>query len=302
METLEAQAKVLVEKGPNRISPFFVPMMIANMAAGQTAITYGLRGPNITTVTACASSTNAVGDAFKLLQRGDAEVMVTGGTEAPVVELAMAGFCSLKALSTRNDEPERASRPFDKERDGFVIGEGGAILILETLEHAQARGAKIYAEVVGYGTSCDAYHITAPDPEGAGVSRSMAMALNDAGLKTTDVDYINAHGTSTPMNDKLESLGIKKVFGEHAHKVAISSTKSMTGHLLGAAGGLEAIVCALAIEKGLVPPTVNYENPDPDCDLEYVPNKTRQTQVRVALSNSLAFGGHNATIVLKKFE
>lgn len=301
METFEEQTRVLLEKGPNRVSPFFVPMMIANMAAGQIAIQFGFQGPNITTVTACASSTNSVGDAFKLVQRGDADVVITGGTEAPITPLAFAGFCAMKAMSTRNEEPSKASRPFDIERDGFVMGEGAGILVLETLEHALARGARIYAEVVGYGCTCDASHITAPDPEGAGAAAAMAQALQDAGLRPEEINYINAHGTSTPLNDKCETIAIKQVFAEHAYRLAVSSTKSMTGHLLGAAGGIEAAICALAIAEDFVPPTINLEKPDPECDLDYVPNQGRQMPVEAALSNSLGFGGHNATIILKKF-
>lgn len=301
METFEDQTRTLVNRGPNRISPFFVPMMIANMAAGQIGITFGLRGPNITTVTACASSTNSIGDAFKLLQRGDADVVVTGGTEAPITPLAMAGFCAMKAMSTRNDEPEKASRPFDRERDGFILGEGAGILILETLEHAEARGARIYAEVAGYGTTCDASHITAPHPEGEGAAKSMEMAITDAGLKPEDITYINAHGTSTHLNDKCETMAIKRALGEHAGKVLVSSTKSMTGHLLGASGGIEGIASVLAIYNGIVPPTINYEQPDPYCDLDYVPNQAREVEVQAALSNTFGFGGHNATIVFKKF-
>lgn len=299
--TLEDQARVLVEKGPGRVSPFFVPMMIANMGAGQVAISYRLRGPNITSVSACASSTNALGDAFKLLQWGHADIMISGGTEASVTPLAMAGFISMKAMSSRNDEPEKASRPFDAGRDGFVVGEGAAVLVLETLEHALGRGARIYAEIVGYGSSCDAYHMVAPDPEGCGAANSMREALADAGLKPDAVDYINAHATSTPPGDKAETLAIKKVFGQHAYKTAVSSTKSMTGHLLGAAGGLEAIVCVLTMQKGIIPPTINYEQPDPECDLDVVPNVARKAVVNVALSNSFGFGGHNATLVFKKY-
>ena len=302
METLWEQAQVLLNRGPGRVSPFFVPMMIANMGAGQMAITYGLRGPNITSVTACASSNNAIGDAYKLLQRGDADVMITGGTEAPIIPLSIAGFCSMKALSTRNEEPQKASRPFDANRDGFVMGEGAGILILETLEHALERGAEIYAEVVGYGSTCDAYHITAPDPEGAGAARAIKMALEDADLSIEEVDYINAHGTSTPLNDKLETMAIKRVFGDYAYNIPISSTKSMTGHLLGAAGGVEAVACVQTIASGVIHPTINYETPDPECDLDYVPNEARKKDVRVALSNSLGFGGHNVTIVFKKYE
>jgi 3-oxoacyl-[acyl-carrier-protein] synthase II len=302
METLEEQAKVLFEKGPGRVSPVFVPMMIGNMGAGQVAIKYCLRGPNTTTVSACASSSNAIGDAFKMLQYGRADVMITGGAEAAVTPLAMAGFIQMKAMSTRNEEPEKASRPFDLGRDGFVIGEGSAILVLETLEHAQERGARIYAEIVGYGSTCDAYHMTAPDPEGHGAATSMKEALGDAGIDPSEVDYINAHATATPLGDKAETLAIKSVFGANAAKVAISSTKSMTGHLLGASGGLEAMVCILAIYYGIIPPTINYEQPDPDCDLDYVPNVARKAVVDVALSNSFGFGGHNATLVFKKYQ
>jgi len=302
IETLEEQAHVLFEKGPGRVSPLFVPMMIANMGAGQVAIKHRLRGPNTTSVSACASSSNAIGDAFKILQYGRAEVMITGGAEAAITPLAMAGFIQMKAMSTRNEEPEKSSRPFDLGRDGFVIGEGAAILILETLEHALDRGARIYAEIVGYGSTCDAFHMTAPDPEGYGAANSMKEALGDAGIKPSEVDYINAHATATPPGDKAETLAIKKVFGEYASKVAISSTKSMTGHLLGASGGLEAIVCVLAIKEGIIPPTINYEQPDPDCDLDIVPNNARKAEVDVALSNSFGFGGHNATLVFKKYQ
>lgn len=301
IETMEEQARVLAEKGPGRISPVFVPMMIANMGAGQVAIRYCLRGPNSTSVSACASSSNAIGDAFKMLQYGRADVMITGGAEAAITPLAMAGFIQMKAMSTRNEEPEKASRPFDQERDGFVIGEGAAILILETLEHALKRGARIYAELAGYGSTCDAYHMTAPDPEGHGAANSMREALADADIKPSEVDYINAHATATPLGDKAETLAIKSVFSSHAAKVAISSTKSMTGHLLGASGGLEAMVCVLAIQEGTIPPTINYEQPDPDCDLDYVPNTARKAKVDVALSNSFGFGGHNATLVFKKY-
>ncbi|OPZ73838.1 MAG: 3-oxoacyl-(acyl-carrier-protein) synthase 2 [Firmicutes bacterium ADurb.Bin456] len=301
IETLEEQARVLEERGPGRVSPLFVPMMIANMGAGQVAINYRLRGPNITSVSACASSSNAIGDAFKMLQWGHADVMITGGTEAPITPLAMAGFCSMKAMSTRNEDPERASRPFDNNRDGFVVGEGAAILVLETLEHAQARGARIYAELAGYGSSCDAYHITAPDPEGGGAANSMLAAIADAGIGFEAVDYINAHATSTPPGDIAEVKAIKTVFGKHAFRLAVSSTKSMTGHLLGAAGGLEAMACVLALHNGIIPPTINLEQPDPQCDLDFVPNTARQAIINVALSNSFGFGGHNATLILKKF-
>lgn len=301
MNTLNDQSQVMFNKGPGRVSPFFVPMMIANMSAGQIAIAYGLQGPNITTVTACASSTNSVGDAFRLLQRGDADVVVSGGAEAAVTQLSMAGFCSMKAMSTRNEEPEKASCPFDTRRDGFVMGEGSGVLILETLEHAKGRGAKIYGEIVGYGCTCDASHITAPDPAGAGAARAMALAVQDAGLQPEDIDYINAHGTSTPLGDECETLAIKKTFGDYANKLAVSSTKSMTGHLLGGAGAIEAIICTLAIRDGILPPTINLESPDPKCDLDYVPNQARKAQIKVAMSNSFGFGGHNATIVIKQY-
>lgn len=302
IQVLEDQHSALVNKGPERVSPFFIPMMIANMAAGQIAIATGAKGFNETVVTACASGTNAVGDAFKCIQRGDAEIVITGGTEAPITPLAFAGFCSMKAMSRRNDDPKTASRPFDAERDGFIMSEGAGILILEEYEHAMKRGANILAEVVGYGCTSDAYHITAPAPEGEGGARAMAMSIKDAGIKPEEVGYINAHGTSTPMNDKLETQGIKTVFGEHAYKVAVSSTKSMTGHMLGAAGGIEAIICALALKEGYLPATINYQNPDPECDLDYVPNKGRKADIKYAISNSLGFGGQNATICLKKFE
>lgn len=299
--TMEEQHKVLMNKGINRVSPFMVPMMIVNMAAGQISIHLGAKGPNITVVSACASGTNAVGDAFKLIQRGDSDVVISGGTEASVTPLSFAGFCSMRALSTRNDEPTKASRPFDKERDGFVMGEGSAILILESLDHAQKRGAHIYAEVLGYGATADAHHITAPAPEGEGAARAMWAALNDARLKPEQIGYINAHGTSTELNDKFETLAIKQVFGAAASKVPVSSTKSMTGHLLGAAGALELAVSALAIKDSQIPPTINYDHPDPDCDLDYVPNVKREKEIKYALSNSLGFGGHNATVILGKY-
>lgn len=301
IETLEEQHRVLLNRGPGRVSPFFIPMMISNMGAGQIAIAHRLRGCNLTTTSACASSSHAVGEAFRLLQRGQVDVMITGGSEAPITPLAVAGFCAMKALSTRNDQPIKASRPFDAGRDGFVIGEGAGILILETLDHALNRGARIYAEVVGYGTSCDAYHITAPDPDGSGAALAMGLALQDAGITPEMVDYINAHGTSTPLGDKLETAAIKEVFGNHAYRLAVSSTKSVTGHLLGAAGGLEAVACVLAIQRDIIPPTINYEEPDPECDLDYVPNLARKTRVEVALSNSFGFGGHNATLLFRKY-
>jgi len=301
MDTLNEQYKNLFDKGPNRISPFFIPMMIGNMAAGQTSITFGLQGPCSCVTTACATGTNAIGDAFKVIQRGDAEVMVAGGTEAAISPIAVAGFCSMKALSTRNDEPEKASRPFDKDRNGFVMGEGAGVVILESLEHAVARGAHIYAEVIGYGFNADAYHITAPAPEGAQAAKCMEMALRDAGIAPEAVNYINAHGTSTPLNDKNETLAIKSLFGEHAYKLAVSSIKSMTGHLLGAAGGIECIATVLTLENDMIPPTINCDAPDEEMDLDYVPHTSRKQVVNVALSNSLGFGGHNATILLKKF-
>jgi len=300
IETLEEQHKVLLEKGPGRISPFFIPMMIANMASGRIAIQYGARGFNECVVTACATGTNSIGDAFKVIQRGDADIMITGGSEAPITPLSFAGFCSMKAMST-NPDPNTASRPFDLERDGFVMGEGAAILILEELEHALRRGANILAEVVGYGCTCDAYDIVQPAPEGEGAARCMKLAIQDAGIRPEDIGYINAHGTSTYYNDKYETLAIKSVFGEHAKKLAISSTKSMTGHLLGAAGAIEALITVLALKEGFLPPTINYKTPDPECDLDYVPNKGRNADIEYALSNSLGFGGHNSTIIMKKF-
>ncbi|CEP68360.1 3-oxoacyl-[acyl-carrier-protein] synthase 2 [Moorella glycerini] len=300
METFEEQTRVLLEKGPNRVSPFFVPMMIANMAAGQISINLGARGVNFTVVNACASGANAIGEAFRTLQRGDADVIITGGSEASVTPLTVAGFAAMKALSTRNEEPAKASRPFDRGRDGFVLGEGAGVMVLETLEHAAARDARIYAEVAGYGCTADAYHITAPAPDGAAASRAMALALQDAGLKPEDIDYINAHGTSTELNDRQETLAIKKVFGDHAYRLTVSSTKSMTGHLLGAAGAIELVATALAVHTGVLPPTINYEEPDPDCDLDYVPNVARERQVRAAISNSFGFGGHNVAVVLRK--
>ena len=301
METFEQQFEIFQKRGYKRVSPFFVPMLIPDMAAGQVSIILGARGFNSCTVTACATGTNSIGDAFKVIQRGDADAMVTGGAEAPITKMSVAGFCANTALST-NPDPETASRPFDKNRDGFVIGEGAGIIVLEELEHALARGAKIYAEIVGYGATGDAYHITAPAPGGEGGARAMKMAINDGGLKPEEIDYVNAHGTSTEYNDKFETLAVKEVFGEHAYKLAISSTKSMTGHLLGAAGGVEAIFTVLAIRDSMAPPTINYETPDPECDLDYVANKARPMEIKAAMSNSLGFGGHNATIVFKKYE
>jgi len=302
METMEAQYDILREKGPGRVSPFMIPMMISNIAAGNISIALNAKGPSITVVTACASATNAIGEAFKIIQRGDAEIMVTGGTEASITPLSLAGFCSMKALSTRNDDPKAASRPFDKDRDGFVMGEGAGMLIIEELEHALKRGAVIYGEIAGYGATGDAYHITAPAPDGDGAYRAMLMAVNDAGINACELDYINAHGTSTDLNDKLETLAIKRLLGEEAKKVAVSSTKSMTGHLLGAAGAIEAIACLMAINEGVIPPTINYTTPDEECDLDYVPNKAVNRKVDWAMSNSLGFGGHNASIILKKYQ
>ncbi|WP_079510203.1 beta-ketoacyl-ACP synthase II [Mesobacillus jeotgali] len=301
METFEQQHETFMNRGYRRVSPFFVPMMIPDMATGQVSITLGARGFNSCTVTACATGTNSIGDAFKVIQRGDADVMVTGGAEAPITKMSFAGFCANTALSTNHD-PQKASRPFDKDRDGFVMGEGAGIVVLEELEHALARGAKIYAEIVGYGATGDAYHITAPAPEGEGGARAMKMALDDAGLAPEEVGYINAHGTSTEYNDKYETMAIKTVFGEQAYKLAVSSTKSMTGHLLGAAGGIEAIFTVLALKEGILPPTINLETPDPECDLDYVPNTSRRQQVNAAISNSLGFGGHNATIAFRKYD
>ena len=301
METFETQHNNFLQKGYRRVSPFFVPMLIPDMAAGQVSITLGARGVNSCTVTACATGTNSIGDAFKVIQRGDAIAMITGGAEAPITNMSVAGFCANTALST-NPDPKTACRPFDADRDGFILGEGAGIIVLEELEHALARGAHIYAEIVGYGSTGDAYHITAPAPGGEGGARAMKMAINDGGLKPEEIDYINAHGTSTGYNDKFETAAIKSVFEDHATKLAISSTKSMTGHLLGAAGGVEAIISVLSIKEGIIPPTINYHTPDPECDLDYVPNEARKQDINVALSNSLGFGGHNATIVFKKFE
>lgn len=301
IRTLEDQSRALFERGPSRVSPFFVPMMIPDMASGQVSILFGLKGPNSCSVTACASGTHSIGDAFRLVQRGDADVMLAGGTEASITPLATAGFCAAKALSRRNDDPTRASRPFDAERDGFVMGEGAGVLVLEDAEHAARRGARIYAELVGYGQTADAHHITAPAPEGDGAARAMAKTLADAGLAPSEVDYINAHGTSTEYNDYFETLAIKRVFGEASHKLAVSSTKSMTGHLLGAAGGIEAVAISMAIAQSIIPPTINYENPDPNCDLDYVPNVARKAPVEVALSNSFGFGGHNAVLAFRRY-
>jgi len=298
--TWEEQHTILMEKGPRRVSPFFIPMMIANMASGQISMLTGAKGPNTAAVSACATGTHSIGDSFKMIQRGDADVMICGGAEATIRPIGMAGFCSMRAMSTRNDEPEKASRPFDVDRDGFVMGEGAGVLILESLEHAQARGARIYAEVIGYGMSGDAYHMTDPDPEGA--ARCMKKAIRDAGISPDAIEYINAHGTSTGAGDKSETAAIKKTFGDHAYKLAVSSTKSMTGHLLGAAGGVEAVILGLTLQNGVIPPTINLDRPDPECDLDYVPNQAREANVRTALSNSFGFGGHNATIIMRKYE
>ena len=299
--TLLDSHKTLLDKGPDRVSPFFVPMLIINLASGLVSMRVGAKGPNSSVVTACATGYHAIGDAFKVIQRGAADVMIAGGAEAIIVPLTIAGFCAMKAMSTRNEEPQKASRPFDADRDGFVCGEGGGVLVLESLDHAVRRGARIYAEVVGYGMTGDAHHMTAPDPEGDGAARAMAGALADAGIAPTDVGYINAHGTSTPYNDKFETLAIKRVFGEHARRIAVSSTKSMTGHLLGAAGGVEAIATVLALHHGMLPPTINYETPDPDCDLDYVPNQARKQDVELALTNAFGFGGTNATLAFRKY-
>ena len=299
--TLLDSHKTLLDKGPDRVSPFFIPMLIINMASGLISMRFGARGPNSSVVTACATGNHAIGDATRIIQRGDADVMIAGGAEAIIIPLTIAGFCQMKAMSTRNDEPTKASRPFDAERDGFVAGEGGGLVVLESLEHARRRDARIYAEVVGYGMTGDAHHMTAPDPEGDGAARAMAAALKDAALEPSAVGYINAHGTSTPYNDKFETIAIKRVFGEHARRLPVSSTKSMTGHLLGAAGGIEAVATTLTIYHGVLPPTINYEKPDPDCDLDYVPNQARKQDVEVALSNAFGFGGTNAILAFRKF-
>ena len=305
LHTVEAEHRQYLalgpEKGPSRISPFLIPMLIINMASGQISITMGLKGPNTAVGTACATGNHSIGDAFRIIQRDEADVMVCGGSEAAITVMGFGGFCALKAVSLRNDDPARASRPFDKNRDGFVMGEGCGVVILEELEHALKRNANIYCEMAGYGMSGDAYHMTAPDPQGDGGVRCMRASLKDAGIKPEDVDYINAHGTSTLYNDRIETIAIKKVFGAYAKKLAVSSTKSVMGHLLGAAGGVEMIVCALAIKNSIIPPTINYETPDPDCDLDYVPNKPRHHKIKVAMSNALGFGGHNATLIVKKY-
>ncbi|EAD5508591.1 beta-ketoacyl-[acyl-carrier-protein] synthase II [Listeria monocytogenes] len=301
METFETQYEIFLNRGHRRVSPFFVPMMIPDMGSGQVSIRFGAKGINSTTVTACATATNSIGDAFKVIERGDADAMITGGAEAPITKMSLAGFTANKALSL-NPDPETACRPFDKDRDGFIIGEGAGIVILEEYEHAKARGAKIYAEIVGYGATGDAYHITAPAPNGEGAARAMKMAIDDAGLTPDKVDYINAHGTSTPYNDEYETQAIKTVFGEHAKKLAISSTKSMTGHTLGASGGIEAIFALLTIRDNIIAPTIHLKNQDEVCDLDYVPNEAREANVNIVISNSFGFGGHNATLVFKRIE
>ncbi len=301
LPTIEKYHQILMERGPGRISPFFIPMLIANLASGQIAIHYGAKGPNTCVVTACATGGHCIGDAFRAIVYGDADAMITGGTEANITPLTVGGFNAMKALSTQNDQPEKACRPFEKNRNGFVIAEGAGIVILEELEFARKRNARIYAELIGYGYTGDAYHITAPSPDGDGAIRCMRMAIKDAGLNLEEVDYINAHGTSTQLNDLTETIAIKKVFGEHAKKIPISATKSMTGHLLGAAGSTEAIFTILALRDGILPPTINYEEPDPECDLDYVPNVAREQKVKIGMSNAFGFGGTNATLIFKKF-
>ena len=299
METFETQNAILLQRGPNRVSPFFIPMMISDMAAGQVSIQFGLRGPNFCTVSACSSGAHAIGEALRLLRAGDADVMIAGGSEATITPMALAGFSNARTLSTRNDDPQRASRPFDQDRDGFVIGEGAGVIILETEDHARRRGAPLICELGGYGASADAYHLTAPSEDGNGAARAMQRALEDAGIPADEVQYINAHGTSTPTGDPVEVQAVKTVFGEHARHLMMSSTKSMTGHLLGAAGGLEAVVTSLTLARGIVPPTINLDEPDPQCDLDFVPNQARAQRVTAALSNSFGFGGHNATLAMK---
>ena len=300
--TIEREHEALLNGGPRKVSPFFIPSAIINLASGQVSIRFGAKGPNSATCTACSASAHAIGDAYEIIKRCDADAMIAGGSEAAICPMSISGFGQLRALSTRNDEPARASRPFDKDRDGFIIGEGAGVLILEELEHARRRGAKVYAEIVGYGMSSDAYHMTAPSEDGDGARRVMAMAIRKAGISPSDVDYINAHGTSTPYNDKLETLAIHNCFGDHAGKLAISSTKSMTGHLLGGAGGLEAGITALAVQNQVAPPTINLDDPDPECDLDYVPHQSRKMPIRYALSNSFGFGGTNAALLFKRFD
>jgi 3-oxoacyl-[acyl-carrier-protein] synthase II len=299
MYTYESQLKVMAERGPRKVSPFTIPSLIGNMCSGLIAIAYGARGPNFGVVSACATGTHALGEAAHAIRRGDADVMIAGGSEAAITPFAYASFCSMKAMSTRNDAPEKACRPFDKGRDGFIMGEGAGVMVLESLEHAQARGARIYCELAGYAATCDAFHITQPDPEGKGLSMAMRRAMASASVAPAQIDYINAHGTSTPYNDKFETLAIKKVFGDHARTVPVSSTKSMTGHLLGAAGGIESVICVKTIQSGMIAPTINLESPDPECDLDYVPNVARAAVVRTVLSNNLGFGGQNASVVFR---
>ncbi len=300
MWTIENQHKNLLEKGPRKVSPFMIPALISNMCSGLVAIELGARGPNFGVVSACSTSTHAIGESLRMIRYGDADVMICGGAEASITPLSYAGFCSMKAMSTFNENPQKASRPFDLNRDGFIMGEGSAVLVIESLEHAQARGAHIYCELAGYAATCDAYHITSPDPDGKGLSQAMIKSLKDARVEPHQIDYINAHGTSTPYNDKFETIAIKKIFGDHARKVHISSTKSMTGHLLGAAGSIEAVISVKAIETGIVPPTINYETPDPDCDLDYTPNVKREARIDAVLTDNLGFGGHNAALVFKR--
>ncbi|MEW6158645.1 MAG: beta-ketoacyl-ACP synthase II [Verrucomicrobiota bacterium] len=301
LRTTEEQHKVLLNRGPGRVSPFMIPMLILNMASGMFSMYFKLRGPNVATCSACATATHALGEAWRTIRMGDAKVMFAGGAEATITPLGIGGFCAMKAMSTRNDEPKRSSRPFDAQRDGFVMGEGAGVLVLEELEHARARGAKIYCELVGYGNTADANHITAPAPFGEGASRCMRMALRSAGMRPEEISYINAHGTSTPQGDICETQAIKTVFGDHARRLIVSSTKGATGHMLGAAGAVEMAICAKAIETNRVPPTINYENPDPECDLDYVPNTARESEVHAAVNNSFGFGGHNATMIARKF-
>ena len=301
LQTIEDEHKTLLSKGPSRLSPFLIPMLIVNEASGLVAIVHGLKGPNSCVATACASGSHAIGEAYRTILYGDADVMVTGGTESCIVPTAVGGFCALRALSTSNDDPQKASRPFDRDRNGFVMAEGCGLVVLESLEHAQKRNANIIAEIVGFGMTCDAYHITAPDPDGQGAAQAMINAMKDAQMNPSQIAYINAHGTSTKLNDKIETLSMKKAFGESAKKVMVSSIKSMTGHLLDAAGGVEFLTCCLVIKDGVVPPTINYEHPDPDCDLDYVPNTARKAHVSACMSNSLGFGGHNASLIVKKF-
>jgi len=302
LHTIEQQHQILLNKGPGRLSPFMIPMLILNMGSGLFSMYHDLRGPNLATCSACATSTNAIGEAWRTIKTGDAKVMFAGGSEAALVPLGLGGFCAMRALSTRNDDPQHASRPFDNERDGFVMGEGGGVIVMEELEYAKARGARIYAEIVGYGNTADAHHVTAPSPGGEGAARCMRMALKSASLNPSDITYINAHGTSTPQGDIAETQAIKTVFGEHAKKIAVSSTKGATGHMLGAAGAVEMALCVKAIECGVVPPTINLEYPDPECDLDYVPGSAREMPVKAIVNNSFGFGGHNASIVARKFE